>query len=212
MKIGLGLRILAALCVVFALASCRTLGSSCNKAKLKNLWIQGFSEQQVKSWGSPQQVGTSWCWAATAQNVMRFHKKSTEQCDIVAKAMNYADDAPCCGKTPTECWNWGGQPELAFDKFGFSYSPASPKIHERLNWKRATDELCQGRPFISALDLFTGVRHSVVVTGYSTKYGVRIYDPALDDLIYESADDFFDDESPDYVRVRDTHHIEPRQQ
>lgn len=191
-------------------AGCKTVGPSCNKADLKNLWIQGFSEQQVKSWGSPQKIGTSWCWAATAQNVMRFHKKSTEQCDIVAKAMN-ADEAGCCGTTPTECWNWGGKPELAFDKFGFSYSPANPKIHERLNWKRATDELCQGRPFISALDLFTGVRHSVVVTGYSKKYGVRIYDPALDDLIYESADDFFDDESPDYIRVRDTYLILPRE-
>jgi len=207
----LSMSLVVSFCLLFA--GCKTLGPTCNKAELKNLWIQGVSEtEEVRSWGYPQQFGTSWCWAATAQNVMRFHKKSTEQCDIVAKAMNYADEAPCCGKTPTECWTWGGHPEVAFDKFQFSYLPANPQENKLLSYKEATEEICKGRPFISSLDLFTGVRHSVVVTGYSTKYGVRIYDPALDDLIYESADDFFDDESPDYIRVRDTYSIQPKTQ
>lgn len=98
---------------------------------------------------------------------------------------------------------------MAFDKFQFSYLPAKSEENKLLSWKEATEELCQGRPFISSLDLFTGVRHSVVVTGYSKKYGIRIFDPALNDLIYESADDFFDDDSPDYIRVRDTYMIFP---
>lgn len=210
MKISLGLRILSASCISLVFASCNSLGPSCHKAKITNLTIQGFSEQQVKSWGSPQQVGTSWCWAATAQNVMRFHGKTTEQCDVVAKSLNERD-ALCCSDNPNDCWNSSGHPELAFDKFAFSYSPATPQIHKLLTWKEATEELCEGRPFISALDLFSGVRHSVVVTGYSTKYGVRIYDPALDDLTYESVDDFFKNESSDYTRVRDTYSILPRE-
>jgi hypothetical protein len=141
---------------------------------------------------------------------MDFHGKKTEQCQLVAKVYSYADNTPCCGDKVTECWGLGGVPEWVFDRFQFSSLP--PKSHNKnLTWENATEEICQNRPFISSLDFVDGDRHSVVVTGYSVTQGVRIYDPSLNDLVWEHYADFFEDQSLDYVRFRDTYNIQPTQ-
>ncbi|HKC93410.1 MAG TPA: C39 family peptidase [Nitrospira sp.] len=175
------------------------LGPSCKSTYLK------LQIPQI-----PQGFGTSWCWAATAQNVMAFQGKQTEQCEIVAKVYSYVTNEPCCGSTATECWGLGGYPEWAFDQFQFSYLPPKTR-NANLTWTNATEEICQNRPFISSLDLVGGDRHSVVVTGYDVIQGVRIYDPSLNDLAWESFADFFEDQSLDYERFRDTYNIHPNQ-
>lgn len=194
---------MAFLLLAFASAqSADTLGPSCGSKNYKML--------RIPKW--EQKFGTSWCWAATAQNVMAFHDKNVDQCTLVATVYNYPypedPNGPCCGKTATECFGWGGHPEWIFDKFQFSFLPPY-EYSKNLTWEEATEEICQNRPFISSLDLATGDRHSVVVTGYSVKHGVRVYDPALDDLIYESSAEFFDGQSQDYTRFRDTYNIQP---
>jgi hypothetical protein len=200
MKTRIGFFVMAFLLLASVNAhSADNLGPSC-KSKHMPLRIHKY----------PQVFGTSWCWAATAQNVMAFHGKKTDQCDLVATVKNYANNGPCCGKTATECWGWGGHPESVFDKFKFSYLPPW-EYSQLLTWEEATEEICQNRPFISSLDLADGDRHSVVVIGYSVKHGMKVYDPALNDIIYESSADFFDGESPDYTRFRDTYNIQPTQ-
>jgi len=159
----------------------------------------------------PQNFGTSWCWAATAQNVMDFQGKETKQCELVATVYSsYFDKTACCGETANECWGQGGYPEWVFDRFQFSSLP-SKAYNENLTWEKATEEICQNRPFISSLDMISGDRHSVVITGYSVRRGMRIYDPILDDFVWEDRAEFFEDLGQDYHRVRDTYNIHPDQ-
>ena len=202
MKIRIGFFAMAFLLLAFTNAhSGHQLGPSC-KSNYMNLLISEI----------PQKFGTSWCWAATAQNVMDFHGTKIEQCELVANVYSqlYPDKKTCCGETVTECWGRGGFPEWVFDGFRFSSLP--PKTYNKnLTWENATEEICQNRPFISSLDMFGGDKHSVVITGYSVRRGVRIYDPILDDFAWETYADFFEDQSPDYQRVRDTYKIHPDQ-
>lgn len=185
----------------FAIAqSVDTLGPSCNSRRHITLPIP-----QV-----PQNRSTSWCWAATAQNVMAFHGTEIKQCEVVAQ-VNGFDDSICCGNAITDCWGQDGFPESALSKYQFSFlnTLAPNRNLMPLTWIEATDEICQNRPFISALDLTFGDKHSVIVTGYNVKRGVRIYDPLADDIIYQSSADFFDGQSQDYERIRDTYNIKP---
>ncbi len=81
----------------------------------------------------------------------------------------------------------------------------------RTTWETATEELCQNRPFIASIDFVDGDNHSVVVTGYSVTKGVRLYDPLLDGFVWEKRADFFEGQSLDYERIRDTYKIQPTQ-
>ena len=178
------------------------LGPSCNSKKQVILDLKEIEQNSM----------TSWCWAATAQNVMEFHKKKIEQCDVVGGVYDYADRAPCCGPISTECWGRGGYPEWALHKFQFLYlHTRQPQRvnNNNLTWEEATEEICQNRPFISSLDLTDGDRHSVVVTGYNVNQGVRVYDPLVNDTTFYSTPDFFDGQSQLFTRVRDTYNIQP---
>jgi hypothetical protein len=182
--------------------STSTLGPSCNSKKQKILPLHKIPQENMKSW----------CWAATAQNVMEFHDKKIDQCKVVANVYKYVDTEPCCGPTSTECWGQGGFPEWAFANFQFSFLhtwKTQRANKSNLTWEEATEEICRDRPFISSLDLTNGDRHSVVVTGYSVDRGVRIYDPLANDTTFYSSADFFDGESPLFTRVRDTYDIQP---
>lgn len=183
--------------------SADTVGPSCRAKKQILLPLHKFEQNPL----------TSWCWAATAQNVMAFHDKEIEQCTVVANVYKnkYADEKPCCGGIATECWGESGYPEWALTKFQFSFLHTwnTERSKKNLTWEEATEEICQNRPFISSLDLTYGDRHSVVVTGYSVEHGVRVYDPLANDTIFQSSVDFFDGQSPLYTRVRDTYNIQP---
>jgi len=198
MKTRIGFFAMAFLLLAFANAHSQDqLGPSC-KSNYMNLPIAEI----------PESFGTSWCWAATAQNVMDFHGQKTQQCQLVAKVYSYVDDIPCCGETVTECWGNAGRPEWVFNDFQFSYLNKTVR-NKILTWEDATEEICQNRPFISSIDFDSGDRHSVVVTGYSVTKGVRIYDPLQKNTFWEPYADFFEGQSLEYERVRDTYNIEP---
>lgn len=179
-----------------------SLGPSCNSKKQVILDLKEIAQNNM----------TSWCWAATAQNVMAFHGRETDQCSVVANVYEYVDPVPCCGQSPTECWGQGGYPEWALKNFQFSFLHTwkTQRVNRNnLTWEEATEEICQNRPFISSLDLTDGDRHSVVVTGYNVNQGVKVYDPLANDTAFYSPADFFDGQSQFFTRVRDTYNIQP---
>ena len=200
MKAKIGFFVMAFLLLAFADAQSQNqLGPSC-KSDFMILTIPEI----------PQDLGTSWCWAATAQNIMGFHGTKIKQCELVAKVHSSSvNDTLCCGATVTECWGLGGYPEWAFDQFTYSYLPPKDR-NNNLTWETATEELCQNRPYIAAIDFVDGDNHSVLVTGYSVKRGVRIYDPLLDGFVWEKRAAFFEGQSHDYERIRDTYKIQPQ--
>ena len=201
MKAKIGFFAMAFLLLAFADAqSGDQLGKSCNSDFL----ILPISE-------IPQDYGTSWCWAATAQNIMDFHGTKIKQCELVATVyFSSVNNTLCCGETVTKCWVLGGFPEWVFDRFPYSYLPTKAR-NNNLTWETATEELCQNRPFIASIDFVDGDNHSVVVAGYSVTKGVRLYDPLLDGFVWEKRADFFEGQSLDYERIRDTYKIQPTQ-
>src|SRR5215471_13846165 len=89
-----------------------TLGDSCTR-KYKSLTIPQI----------PQKWGSSWCWAAAAQNVMGFYQTNykpptTKQCDIVNKDLNYYEhkyqNLECCAEEFNDCMSEGGSVEEIF--------------------------------------------------------------------------------------------------
>jgi hypothetical protein len=183
------------------------LGPSCRSA-YKRLAIPAI----------PQEFGTSWCWAAVAQNVMNYHGKNIKQCEAVGKA--YGVDTQCCNDDPSSsCRGLLGVAEWIFDiqeqEYNFSYQPLKTQ-GGILNWKEATEEICSKRPFVSILDFVAGDSHSVVVTGYTTKNGLNeivFFDPADGDYFTEAYDLFVSDDPEStglsYAHYRDTHNIAP---
>lgn len=198
MKTRIGLFAMAFILLAFADAQSQNqLGPSCKSDFL----ILPISE-------IPQSYGTSWCWAATAQNILDFHGTKIKQCELVATVYSRSvNNTLCCGETVTECWGKGGFPEWVFDRFTYSYLPPKAR-NNNLSWENATEELCQNRPYITSIDFVDGDNHSVVVTGYSVTKGVRIYDPLLDGFVWENRADFFEGQSLEYERIRDTYKIQ----
>ena len=183
------------------------LGPNC-KSKSKQL---GFKNRVFVA-GVPQDKG-EWCWAATAQSLLGFHKKNIgpNQCDLVGTVLN----KPCCGDNPPDDCHTIGQPEDVFDTNNYKLLYETQDRLGKLTWTMATEEICQGRPFISAVDLGGGPfvpDHSVVVFGYDANKKhpqpipcVRVYDPADGADYCISYEYFFGEDG----HVRDTFQIEP---
>jgi hypothetical protein len=77
-------------------------------------------------------------------------------------------------------------------------------------WRTATEEICQGRAFISAINI-PGGAHDVVVTGYDAQVTspdnrLRIYDPIDDDFFDVTSDWFFDRQR----HIRDIYQIKTK--
>jgi len=141
-----------------------------------------------------KQETVSWCWAASAQMTMQFHGKTEAQCFIVD--VTYRDDlddlgiSTCCGGNENlrGCIR-RGWPDTAFDTFDFRYSLR--KVVENraplLTWSQITNQICQRRPFIFAMEWAGGGKHTYVVKGYEIDSGdgeqvVWIYDHNSDEF------------------------------
>ena len=114
-----------------------------------------------------QETGT-WCWATSAQTVMRYHVEDrVEQCDVVSTALNTPN---CCNAPWSIACQKNKLPSLALTAFGFEYRTVGP-----LEPKRLAAQICDNGPFIFVLHYAGGGGHSFVVDDYE-------YDEELDEL------------------------------
>lgn len=182
------------------------LGPSCSQ-HYKRLAIPKIEQKYV-----------SWCWAAVAQNIMASHKPElddppTRQCEIIKNVIMDTDgrDLDCCGSVANECMIESGWPEDVFNDphYSFTYQPLTG--WEKLNWTTATEEICQNRPFYSAINYLYGDAHVLVVTGYRIRRGqreIRVYDPIDDSHSFQSYD-LFVGKNPNHRHLGDTFQIRP---
>jgi len=137
-----------------------------------------------------------WCWAASAQTVMRFHGRNTlKQCEVVNNILGNGVTSSggmttpfCCGDGvffPAQCWI-NGWPEWALESQNFNYSLVSGALKPD---KLAT-ELCNNGPIIFILK-YRNSRggHTLVVKDYVVdqarkKLSLWVYDHSwIDEVV-----------------------------
>ncbi len=136
-----------------------------------------------------EQITGQWCWAATAQIVMNYHRKSMGlealgQCQLVSQVLPGQSGESCCpeGENDIAGCHKGWWVEKALEENGYEYSePKSNPGREEL-WHKLTSQICADKPVVyeSHLQGFGG--HSNVIYGYRDDGGVsgrwvEIYDP-----------------------------------
>ncbi|QPD03910.1 MAG: hypothetical protein Nkreftii_001684 [Candidatus Nitrospira kreftii] len=115
---------------------------------------------------------SSWCWAASAETVMKYQTNSASpnQCDIVTAIV--AKEQPsignCCGNSGCQT---NGLPSWAFEEYGFNWL----MVQGPLEREKLAAQLCRNGPFVFILRYVGGGGHSFVVGDYD-------YDPDTDEL------------------------------
>lgn len=118
-----------------------------------------------------------WCWAASAQTIMKFHddqNRNFDQCDIVNRVykngqMSSGGVPFCCKQNPgphtnpnlaypISCWK-NGWPEYAFNNFGMNWEWSPGFLSEN----SIRHQLCGVGPIIFILLYDGGGGHSYVV-------------------------------------------------
>lgn len=137
----------------------------------------------------PQRTGT-WCWAASAETVMRFHDTEEEmnlsQCNIVDTVYNGGDttakdeDTPCCLNIWDGNCQENGLPDFAFTRFGFAWKWWDVARKGPLTPEEIKGQICQNGPFIMVLHYtrdgeLSGGGHSVVVGDYEEEIDGNFY-------------------------------------
>lgn len=111
-----------------------------------------------------------WCWATSAQTIMKFHGKSFDQCKIVTDVKHGGQDfngSPICCENPgrIDCLQ-NGWPENALDKFNFSFgtwSYITPNPGIPPSPKQVASQICDNGPFIYIVTYPGGGGHSFTV-------------------------------------------------
>ena len=122
-----------------------------------------------------------WCWAASAEAVMKYHSQlpNKSQCNIVNTIFRRDGDqsgpdrnAFCCGnKEHADCHN-NGLPSWAFIEYGFDWL----MVRGPLEREKLAAQLCSNGPFIFILSYANGGGHSFVVGDYD-------YDPETEEML-----------------------------
>lgn len=135
------------------------------------------------------QEDSAWCWAASAQSIMRYHGfNEVRQCELVSRARPYLArlgvTGGCCREGgPTDGGNTqvleqqtfqhfvneclqGGWPYEIFERFGIAYEITTP--YTAPTWDFLQNQLCDSGPFIFTVEWVEGGRHTGVVKGYHT--------------------------------------------
>jgi hypothetical protein len=118
-----------------------------------------------------------WCWAASAQSVMAFHKMQVQQCEIVNKTYvgdaTTPDDLPFCCVRPNrsdfKCQK-NGWPHDVFDKFALAWNWWDGALPQ----DRLTNQLCSNGPFVYLIFYPGGGGHSFVVK-HSERMNGQLY-------------------------------------
>ncbi len=79
-----------------------------------NLWADTV---EIKGLKSEYQGAAPWCWAASANMVLKFYGIKAKTCEIVSKTMGLS----CCGVLgDKDCWK-GGNVRSALAQYGIQY-------------------------------------------------------------------------------------------
>lgn len=126
-----------------------------------------------------RQETISWCWAASAQTVMKFYEKDNvkPQCGLVDPVLGHPPGT-CCGdnRKNLECLRLGF-PSAVLTVFGYGFE--ENKRGTPISWSELTKQICRDRPFIFVEEYFDGGGHSYVVKGYRSGLEgdiVEVYD------------------------------------
>jgi hypothetical protein len=142
------------------------------------------------------QLTGSWCWAASAEAVMKFHQKDDEfnanQCNIVNSIFNTGqptdkdEDSFCC--INENRWDGGcqhnGWPEYAFHRYGFKYKVWNVAEKGPMFPEEIKGQLCYNGPFILVLEYMrdgrlSGGGHTLVIGDYlelNGKFHLLVHD------------------------------------
>ncbi|MDR4468459.1 MAG: hypothetical protein MRJ68_09195 [Nitrospira sp.] len=121
-----------------------------------------------------------WCWAASAETVMKYHSTSPNksQCNIVNTTFRGEGDpsgpdsqAFCCADKYHNNCQRNGLPSWAFDAYEFSWL----MVKGPLEREKIAAQLCSNGPFIFILRYAGGGGHSFVVGDYD-------YDPDTEEM------------------------------
>jgi hypothetical protein len=117
------------------------------------------------------QENTAWCWAATAQQVIKWiNGTSPDQCELVASA--YRRDVGKCCESPETCDLAGNLQQIQFliRKYGGHHSSIAPPADALILYNTLTS----GKAIILFLQTTPYIGHYVVLTGMEfiqTPYG-----------------------------------------
>jgi hypothetical protein len=152
-----------------------------------------------------------WCWAASAQMIMRSFNSDVAQC-------RQADDqfgpipVSCCATPTADACIRGGWPQ--FENYGFG---ASKTLNRALTWKELTQQIgCKGTPVAFTWFNDGGSGHMMVASGYEIRNGeqwVIVRDPFPANVggdITQVAYEFFV-EGPGYSHWNDYFDVHPMQ-
>ena len=113
-----------------------------------------------------------WCWAASAETVMKFHDEghefNTSQCNIVDTV--YVDGEPtaddsaafCCNNPDDAQCQKNGLPSMAFAAYGFDWRVVAGALER----EKVAGQICYNGPFIFLLRYAGGGGHTFVVRDY----------------------------------------------
>lgn len=159
-----------------------------------------------------------WCWATTAATVMAFHGTTRAPCFVVDAVLRdkgeLQDGVDCCDTVVRSNFENGclraGKPGDAFRSFQFDYAyRPTGESNDPMKFTEVTEEICNGRPFISKLlSPVSTLAHTAIVYGYTidpagTKQ-LYVHDPQDDspEPWIVPYDDFFIS-NPYYMHIAD---------
>lgn len=137
----------------------------------------GTASAGVLSVPTYYQEHSNWCWAASAQMILKFHNKSVAQCSMAnySFGINYA-----CGNT-TFYWNsranQGNWNYYVDDMMNYYWG--STRFYQQngsITQSSLQTRINASKPFIMSWRWSSGGAHDVVVKGYSGSY-VYFNDP-----------------------------------
>jgi hypothetical protein len=115
-----------------------------------------------------KQETPQWCWATSAQTVMKFHGKSFEQCGIVTDVKVGGQPGPnglpiCCEDPDRIDCLKNGWPENALEKFQFDFKTWLYSTWGPLTAEQVAGQICDNGPFIYIIRYPGGGGHAFTV-------------------------------------------------
>jgi len=172
---------------------------------------------------SKQETG-AWCWAASTQMVMEFHRKRSKQlaaafdgepvsqCKIVNDIYHGGRNECCGNKMYGDSCSRGGWPESVLGRYNFYFLTLLPP-DAPLTWDEVKAQICRYGPFVFGIEWDDGGRHSFVARGYKVdsrgQQWVEIYDHFEDDFFWQVYEEFAGDPAKGYEHSRDYVYIQP---
>ena len=133
-----------------------------------------LSEKSLSIVPSKQKTG-SWCWAASAQMVLRAFGRDIRQCSIVDGSF---EGLQCCADqadgeiSENACVDRSGLADYGLALHKFNYNVKKPSNNPDVLWNKLVDHICKDTPVVYEEDAIGGGGHTNVIFGYRDDSGV----------------------------------------